>query len=174
MSKVRLNFAHQGFAVRRFHTVPTVHNVETVGHHTAEVIAIIFALYDDTPPVALVRQALYHDAAEAITGDVPATAKWDFPKIKEALDEAEVEIEMAAGGSYALDEGEWAVLKFADMFSLVVKATDELRTNNRYFATVYVNGKEYCEKLLANELVNFLPAHDLFNSYMKEIRDEQS
>jgi len=162
MNHKLLELAHAGFAVRRFHTVPVVVTTETVGHHTASVLAIIFAMYNESPPMALVRAALYHDIAEAITGDIPATAKWDFPALSGNLYAAEAEIAEAAGADFDLPLELAPVLKFADMMSLMYKAKMEVLSGNQGFIPIYENGLRYCTKLLENELRDNEAAIELF------------
>jgi 5'-deoxynucleotidase YfbR-like HD superfamily hydrolase len=82
------NLARSANGVRRYHTVTNVITPETVGHHTSGVIGILFCIYDQEPSLRLIEAALYHDTPEYITGDTPATAKWDFPDLNLALDTA--------------------------------------------------------------------------------------
>lgn len=163
--------ALNGFGVRRFHTIPHVVTQETVGHHTAGVMAIIFCLYDQDPPLRLVRAALYHDVSEWVTGDIPATAKWDFPALKEASERAEEEVMGAAGLELVLDLEEAHVLKFADMLSLVIKAHDEVLCGNSFMLVVRRNGIEACLSMLHDTLSEFRNAHDLFETLLEGWRN---
>jgi 5'-deoxynucleotidase YfbR-like HD superfamily hydrolase len=90
--KTDYGYLREAFMVRRYHTTGHVSRDETVGHHTANVMAILFYLYDDGPPLLLLKAALHHDATELATGDIPATAKWAHPGLAEALLKAEKEV----------------------------------------------------------------------------------
>ena len=138
--------------MRRYHTVPHVAITETVGHHTANVIALLFVIYRGTPPVHLIRRALHHDVAEATMGDVPATAKWKFPEVRKALHQAEEVLERrySLATDASLTPVEKEILKFADMYDLTLKAEEEVKAGNQYFNEIYLNGREYLVKHYSN------------------------
>lgn len=64
--------------VKRWIVAP-VHREQSVAEHTFRVIALAEALWlahsTYTVPVELYRRALYHDADECLTGDIPGPAK---------------------------------------------------------------------------------------------------
>ena len=162
MSKAELGYLREAFMVRRYHTVGHVAREETVGHHTCNVIAILFHLFDDNPPMYLVKHALHHDAAEGMTGDIPATAKWKFPALAKACDEAESEVAKAAGLSEVELEPLYRdLLKYADMMDLCFKAVEELTFGNEAFQIVLVNGLTYVMALLEGSLKDHRQAHEL-------------
>jgi HD containing hydrolase-like enzyme len=160
--KAEVGFIREAFMVRRYHTVGYVAQTETVGHHTANVIAILFHLFDDNPPLYLVRHALHHDAAEAHTGDIPATAKWKFPALAKAAEEAETQVAEAVGlETVKMDDLHRDLLKFADMMDLCFKSVEELTYGNEAFQVVLVNGLTYCLALLEGSLREHQAAHTL-------------
>jgi len=143
--------------IRRFHTVKTVINPETVGHHTFGVMAILFFLYDE-PPVSLLKYAMFHDAAEVATGDVPATAKWNFPELAKALKDAEAVVEKRYE-TPELDKAHQDGFKFADMMDLCFKCMEEISTGNVNFIPILERGINYCVSLYkTSKEVKNLPA----------------
>jgi len=161
--KAHIGFLREAFLVRRYHTVGHVAREETVGHHTCNVMAILFYLFDDTPPLYLVRHALHHDAAELITGDIPATAKWRFPAIAKAVEGAEQEIEAAAClDDTTLDPLHRDLLKFADTMDLCFKAVEEIAFGNDPFQPILANGITYVLALLEGSLKDWSAAHQLW------------
>lgn len=143
--------------IKRWHTVRTVVNPETVGHHTAGVMSVLFFMYDE-PPVTLLKYALFHDAAEMATGDIPATAKWNFPELAKALKDAEDTIdkhyELPNLPKIYQDE-----FKFADMMDLCFKAMEEISVGNVNFIPILERGINYCAELYKNSSqVKKLPA----------------
>lgn len=137
-----------GNHVRRWHT-RRVHHQETVGEHTANVMAIVFALCHAEPPSArLLSAVLMHDTAEQWTGDVPATAKWDSPELRSALDELECR-KMLENFLVLPDltEQERLTLKWADMLDLCYFCLDELRLGNVNMSEVFDKGVAYLKQL---------------------------
>lgn len=85
-----LNILDAGEVVR-FHAVPTI-TKQTVGHHSFGVAAILVALGMMVDPEDrwVVSNAILHDAAELITGDMPFTVKRSSPEIKAIMDSMEL------------------------------------------------------------------------------------
>jgi 5'-deoxynucleotidase YfbR-like HD superfamily hydrolase len=137
-----------GNHVRRWHT-RRVHHQETVGEHTANVMAIVFALCHTKPPSShLMSAVLMHDTAEQWTGDVPATAKWDSPELRGALEELEDRKMLENFLVFPdLTEKERLVLKWADMLDLCYYCLDELRLGNANMAEVFDKGVAYLHQL---------------------------
>lgn len=161
--KASLGFLRESFMVRRYHTVGHVANQDTVGHHTANVIAIIFFLFDDAPPLYLIKAALHHDAAELATGDMPATTKWAYPKLKAVLDQIEQEVNERQGLQVTpVDEEHAALLKYADMMDLCFKGVEEMASGNDIFAPILARGLHYCLGLIRGELKAHLQANELW------------
>tara|TARA_R110000868_G_scaffold114309_4_gene306302 strand:- start:485 stop:925 length:441 start_codon:yes stop_codon:yes gene_type:complete len=126
-----------------------MHKYETVGEHTANVLAIVFALCgDEAPSPALISATLLHDTAEQWTGDVPATAKWEMPVLKENLDALEEKM-MSQNWLKTphISDEEKLVLKWADMLDLCYTCLAELDMGNRTISEVFERGVEYLRGL---------------------------
>ena len=120
----------RGGEVSRMHTVPHIGEY-SVASHSYGVVSLILALHPQ-PSVALIQTALWHDAPEHYTGDVPAHAKWDFPEIAEAMDHAESAIEEEFNciplNELRPADIEW--LKACDGFELWLWCRSQLRLGN--------------------------------------------
>jgi len=93
--------------------------------------------------------ALYHDAPEILTGDMPTPIKYHSADIKAAYDEVEVlaveklleELPPALRGAYrglltaAADPAQYELVKAADKLSAYLKCIEERRAGNREFAS---------------------------------------
>jgi 5'-deoxynucleotidase YfbR-like HD superfamily hydrolase len=137
-----------GNQVTRWHTRPMIRR-ETVGEHTANVLAIVFALCGgDTPSPELIGATLMHDIAEQWTGDVPATAKWEMPVLKENLDDLEDKMMRQNWlKSPKLTDEEKLTLKWADMLDLCYTCLVELDMGNRTISEVFERGVDYLRGL---------------------------
>lgn len=165
--KADYGYIRDAFMVRRYHTVGYIHRSESVGHHTANVIGIIFHLYDDNPPIHMVRYALHHDAPEMDTGDLPATAKWGFPDVAFAISEAEDSLKVKFGLETQKLEGiELALMKYADMMDLCFKCVEELASGNMTVSNILDNGMGVVTSLLKGQLKGHVAAEKLMNLLM--------
>lgn len=102
-------------------------------------------------PSEVALMALYHDAGEILTGDLPTPVKYATPELREAYRELE---EIAAHrllnqlpaelrDDYAPllipsktdhpDDEAWALVKAADKIAALIKCVDEEKTGNREF-----------------------------------------
>lgn len=137
-----------GNAVTRWHTRRMLSR-DSVGEHTANVLAIVFALCPNRQPsLALVGATLLHDTAEQWTGDIPATAKWSSPELKQASEELEAKklTENWLDVPKITDE-EALILKWADMLELCYRCLDELNLGNRTAYEVFDRGVAYLRSL---------------------------
>ena len=75
----------------RFHTVAMQAERQTVGAHSYAVSILIDQLWPDSTK-QLIMASLYHDVPELILGDIPATAKWSFPEVHKAFEDAEKKV----------------------------------------------------------------------------------
>ena len=96
---------------------------------------------------ALAAAALYHDAPEILTGDLPTPIKYHSRSIKSAYDEVEdVAVGKLLSGlpeklrpayqallAAPRDPEEYALLKAADCLSAYIKCVEERRAGNREF-----------------------------------------
>jgi 5'-deoxynucleotidase YfbR-like HD superfamily hydrolase len=137
-----------GNAVTRWHTRKMLTR-DSVGEHTANVLSIVFALCPDRrPSMALIGATLLHDIAEQWTGDIPATAKWDSPELKEAADNLE---KRKLGENWLeqpqLTDEEALILKWADMLELCYRCLDEINLGNRNAYEIFDRGVDYLRNL---------------------------
>ena len=122
--------------------------------------------------------ALYHDAAETITGDLPTPVKYYSPRIREAYGE----LEQAAGerllqmlpeslrGAYRAcfccpDAQIARFVKAADKLSALIKCIEEERMGNREFSCAKQSTLEALQAMELPEvelfLTRFLPPYQL-------------
>ena len=142
-----------GNSVTRWHT-RKMHKYETVGEHTANVLTIVFALCGDkNPSPELISATLLHDTAEQWTGDVPATAKWEMPLLKENLDALEEKMMRQNWLKVPrLTSEEELTLKWADMLDLCYACMSELDMGNRTISDVFERGVEYLRGLTTHQV----------------------
>ncbi|MEO0474336.1 MAG: 5'-deoxynucleotidase [Bacteroidota bacterium] len=135
-----------------------MHNVHTenIQEHSLQVCMIAHALavirnrlYEgNVDPDRVVSLAMFHDASEVITGDLPTPIKYFSPKIKWAYKEIE---EIANQRLFDLlpaelqedyrslffpieaDEELWELVKAADKISAYLKCLEEMKTGNQEF-----------------------------------------
>lgn len=126
----------RGGRVRRLHTCPTLRE-QTNADHSWGVAVLLDRLFG--APRELLVEALYHDVAEAETGDVPATAKWKRPALKAELDGAEVDARRTLG----VARGEWLgprhaeALALCDSLELMLFCFEDRRMGNRELEVVF-------------------------------------
>lgn len=148
----RLRLMRIAARIPRVHTRPPIHK-QTVGEHTFGVLAIIHEVLGVDASPNLLRAALYHDAPEAITGDVPAPAKWDSTELSGALSDLEDQIVSKYSlptSRLDLSEFEERVLRYADLMELALFAIEEVNTGNRGMRKV---GSNALNHLATNGLV---------------------
>ena len=152
---------------------------ETLSEHTAEtahiahMLGLLAALrlgQADIRPETLAVAALYHDATEILTGDMPTPVKYKNEALKTAYKEMEKQSARQLAGllpadlaptmeSYLTGElltpGERLLLKAADRISALIKCLEEESSGNTEFASA----KQQQLKQLA---AMHCPAADLF------------
>jgi 5'-deoxynucleotidase YfbR-like HD superfamily hydrolase len=153
----------------RYHTAPRL-NDQTVSAHAWGVLAIVLHLEPD-PSLALIKAALFHDAAESVTGDLPATFKWAAPEIASLIEKAEARILMDMGVEYDLTEKEAAVLKVADLGELVLHCTKEVMMGNLYASAIVVRGLDALEPYYLEGGAKFTAFIDELNQYHRDMKD---
>jgi 5'-deoxynucleotidase YfbR-like HD superfamily hydrolase len=162
--KATFGYVREAFLVRRYHTTAFVHDRETVGHHTAQVLAILFELFDGYPPLYLIAATLYHDAAELSTGDMPATTKWKWPGLASELKKVEAEVEEKYGLNIEIrDPLHLELLKYADMMDLCFKGVEEIASGNDMFCPILLNGLAFVRNQLDGPLKDYPQAHKLYS-----------
>ena len=114
--------------------------------HALGVIAKV-RLNKDVSPEKIAVAALFHDASEIITGDMPTPVKYDNPEIKAAYKKMESaaeeklysllpeDLRSEMIGAFASEDKEiQRYVKAADKISALVKCTEELNMGNKEFA----------------------------------------
>ena len=160
-------YLREAFQIKRYHTVSHTAMQDTVGHHTANVIGLLYFLFDDAPPLGVVSNALYHDALELLTGDIPATAKWSDTQFNEALTKFEERLAKKVGIPLAkMSEQESNLLRLADIMDCCLKSVDEIMAGNQMYFPILANGVN-----VAGTLVRSLKGHaraaELFTALMQ-------
>lgn len=117
VTKKRINLDNiglifEGGAVKRFHTFKN--GAQNNAEHQWRV-AMIVALLEPSASRDLILEALTHDTYECITGDVPSTAKDQYPGLKEMLCKIEESLDESFKiKSDKLTEYDRFILKLAD------------------------------------------------------------
>ena len=160
---------------------------ENLSEHCLETafIAHVLALYrnirfgGNVDPERCAILAMYHDAAEIITGDLPTPVKYFNPEIKheyKAVEKAAADKLIAClpddlAGYYSTilkkDEADrelWTLVKAADKLSALIKCIEERQMGNRDFIDAERNTREYLRKMDIPEadefMKEFIPAYD--------------
>ncbi|MDD3336011.1 MAG: 5'-deoxynucleotidase [Eubacteriales bacterium] len=130
-------------------------------------------------PEAVVTMALYHDASEAITGDLPTPIKYRNPAIQDAYQEIEAkarqqllemlpkDLQDGLSGYVQPDEDtlEWKLVKAADRISAYLKCVAEEKLGNREFIQAKESIQIYLEQSQLPEvrvfMEEFVPPYSL-------------
>jgi 5'-deoxynucleotidase YfbR-like HD superfamily hydrolase len=162
-----LMYLREAFLIRRYHTVNYSAIQDTVGHHTANVIGLLYFLYDDVPPLGVVSNALYHDCLELLTGDIPATAKWSDAQFNEALTKLEEKLAKKLGiPIFKMSEQETNLVRYADIMDVCLKSIDEVMVGNQMYFPILANGVNYAGSILRTHLKGHVKATELFSALM--------
>jgi len=163
--KQTLEFIMAGSEVKRYHTVTTLRE-ETVGHHSHGV-AMLCTLIKPDAQADLLKAALLHDLAEAVTGDIPSPAKREYG-IGEQVEELEKRLLSGAGLRFPfLSAEDKRVLKLADIAQGALFCLREIELGNCRMSLVYSRYMSYAESmiLVGRERELF----DLINNQLSEI-----
>jgi hypothetical protein len=87
-SEKQVQATREGGRVQRCHVVDHK-GLYDVAQHTFGALNLLLLLHPQ-PSLQLIKAVQWHDVAERWTGDVPATAKWMSPRLREALQTLEV------------------------------------------------------------------------------------
>ncbi len=166
---------------------------ETLSEHSLEVAIIAHALGvinnkrlgGEISPERLAVLAIFHDASEIITGDLPTPIKYNNEKIKDAYKEIEEQAQLRLlkmlpddiAGEYkpilCPDESEaelWKYIKAADKISALIKCTEELIMGNREFTKAHQSTLNAINQIELPEVKIFMD--ELFPAYTLTL-DEQ-
>ena len=161
---------------------------ENISEHSLEVAMLAHAMAvignkrlemnNDTGKVTLI--ALYHDATEIITGDMPTPIKYMNRDIKTAFKDVEAQaanrlLDMLPDDlrgefepCFFKEEGDehlWRLVKAADKLSALIKCIEEKKAGNTEFESAYTALEESVHKLELEEaeifMREFLPYYRL-------------
>jgi 5'-deoxynucleotidase YfbR-like HD superfamily hydrolase len=114
---MNVNDIYRSGFVQRYSSNPEMaHLGQNLGHHQWGVAVLMFALFKDrVDNMALIWEALHHDAGEMGAVDVSYPAKRKHPDLARAAADAEANerIDMGIGAAW-LDDDETAMLKLCD------------------------------------------------------------
>lgn len=153
---------------------------EDVAQHSWEVAVIAHALAviardvlgKSIDPNAVATRALFHDATEAITGDLPTPVKYS-PAMRHATQNLESEVceemlrllpqAVRPALKSAMDHHEWPseearLIKSADRLAAWLKCRAELRYGNKEFEQATVQVKSKIDEHMTPEVQYFLDA----------------
>jgi len=140
-------------------------------------------------PDACAAAALFHDASEIFTGDLPTPIKYHTPAIRDAYRQVEAEATAkllgmlpeelwpAYGPILREEDGEVRrIVKAADKLSAYIKCLEELKAGNREFQSAARQTRTALEALCLPEvdyfLEHFLPAFQLTLDELEEEAQE--
>lgn len=161
---------------------------ESLSEHTADTALLAHLLCliaqkctgtgDGIRPDTVAAAALYHDAPEILTGDMPTPVKYKNAALRTAYKALEQESAQAMAAllpdalqsdaqSYLtgdiLNEKERRLLKAADRLSALIKCLEELQAGNREFAAAHDQQLAALHAMDCPEveyfLAHFLPCH---------------
>ena len=107
------------------------HQVAVLAHALAVIQNQYFGGSVDPGRVAVA--ALYHDASEILTGDLPTPIKYDNPDIQSAYQQVEAVAEQKLLNMLPADPEVRALVKAADKLSAYLKCVEELKAGNSEF-----------------------------------------
>lgn len=152
---------------------------ETLSEHTAETAILAHTLcliareVTGTPvrPETVAVAALYHDAPEIMTGDMPTPVKYKNERLRSAYKALEEESARQMADllppalrpemtgyltGRCLSDGEKRILKAADRLSALIKCTEEVQAGNREFASALAQQKAAITSMHCPEADYFL------------------
>ena len=159
------------------HTLQTV----MIAHGLAVIRQDIF--HEPTNPEHCAMLALYHDASEVFTGDLPTPVKYFTTGLHEKYEEIETEarkkllatLPKDLQSSYApyitdLEQDPlWPLAKAADTLSAFLKCAEEVNAGNQEFQEAYQSTKDKLKKLHLKEVDYFM---DHFAGSFEETLDK--
>ena len=113
----------KGGDVKRFHTI-TMLREHLVSSHSWGVLTVILHVHPQAS-TNLLKAAVYHDVPEYETGDVAAPTKWSNPSLARELELVEDRVVDELGININLSPSEQMILKFSDMYDLILACVDE-------------------------------------------------
>ena len=167
----RLHLTLDSLHVARFHATPRV-KPQSLGLHVSGVALIATYIYGGVHNVTgkFILACLTHDQEELLSGDIPFTAKRDFPALQRVVQQMEAAYNQAfLVRGLELTEAEHLILKAADMLEGMFY-TSTYEHGDR----VFLNWRRSMEQLTTSQLFQHLlaPAEqqrilEMFNSFNK-------
>lgn len=158
------------------------HMVAVIAHALGLIRRDIFGR--DCDPGELAAIALYHDASEILTGDLPTPIKYHSRRIKSAYDEVEelacskllatlpAELRPAYAGLFSAcgDSERYELVKAADKISAYIKCVEERKAGNREFASAEASTRRTLEQSQLPEVRYFMEHFvDAFEKNLDEL-----
>ena len=152
------------------------HSTAVIAHALGVIRRDVFG--GEADPGELAAIALYHDASEIYTGDLPTPSKYHSRAIKSAYDEVEdlavhkllATLPPALRPAYdallssARDEKRYELVKAADKLSAYIKCIEERKAGNREFLSAEASTRRKLEESPLPEvkyfLEHFIPAFE--------------
>ena len=181
----RMRFIHRWALMRN--TAP-----ENVQEHSHQVAVLAHALAvirkekfgGTVDPGAVVVAALYHDASEILTGDMPTPIKYDNPAIRKAYKEVEAVAEQKLVDFLpeelrpiyrpiltAADKEVEELVKAADKLSAHIKCMEELKAGNNEFREAAAQTRRALEAYDLPEVRYFMDTFlDSFSLTLDELK----
>lgn len=161
-------YIREAASVKRCHVVRTI-GEQTIAEHSYFVAMLCWRLCDLEPSADLLKAALFHDLAEVVTGDIPATMKWASPEMRDLVKGEEYKFDRVNKLEVCLTPKEELVLKWADGLELAWYCVDQLMLGNRNVEQMYKNITGALEKLEPvknglNELFKVKSAYAIANT----------
>ena len=158
------------------------HQVAVLAHALAVIRNEKFGGSVDAGEVAVA--ALYHDASEILTGDLPTPIKYDNPDIQKAYKEVEAvaerkllnmlprELQKAYAPLITAQSGEVEQLvKAADKLSAYIKCVEELKAGNNEFREAAAQTRKALETYDMPEVAYFMETFmDSFSLTLDELK----
>ena len=134
--------------VVRYHTRPELSEGQNVAAHTWRAMVILQTLFPDVSKNCMIH-LMYHDVAEAETGDMPATTKWKYPQLNKLMEQIENDHEDKIGvGSriYKVTVLEKSLCDIADKLELILHCYRLMQTGNSLAEDVFIKGINYLQE----------------------------
>ena len=166
----RMRFIQRWALIRN----PAPENVQEHSHQVAVLAHALAVIRNEkfggtVDPGAVAVAALYHDASEILTGDMPTPIKYDNPAIRKAYKDVEA---VAEGKLLAMlpeelqavyapiltptDPEVIRLVKAADKLSAYIKCVEELKAGNNEFREAAAQTRKSLEAYELPEVVYFL------------------
>jgi len=152
----------KGGHVVRYHTRPELADGQNVAAHTWRAMVILQTLWPDVSKNCLLHM-MYHDVAEAETGDMPATTKWKYDGLADLMNKVEHDYEKSIGVGplvFPVTTYERALCDIADKLELIMHCYRLMQRGNMLAEDVFMKGINYLDDTYDN-LKEYQPAREV-------------